>query len=72
MLVIDFGSEVIEAHGVKYVPILDTYTGIDALIHTLQDIKSKYDVKQIFLAGDSVVGSVCDIGDYVCLVAELR
>jgi GTP cyclohydrolase III len=71
MLVVNFGKEYITVKDRHYVPITDTVTSISALITRLKAIDEKYEVKSVFLAGDSIVGSCVTEGDYVCLVAEV-
>ena len=69
MLVVNFNEKLLEG---KFLPIMDTYTSIDDLIARLEEISEEYDVKNIFLAGHSIVASVAHEGDYTCLVAEVN
>ena len=69
-----FNSEVIESPhfpGRKFVPLLDTSCSPEDFEKGLAKLKEKYTVISIFIAGDNIVGSSADIGDYACLVAEV-
>jgi hypothetical protein len=75
MLAVDFESEIITSKNFPnrfFLPILDTSANINDLINRLSELKEKYKIKNIFLAGDSIVGSCANIGDYVCLCAEIE
>lgn len=56
----------------KFIPILDNGATVLQLAQRINDIRSKYKIISIFLAGDNIVGSCADIGDYTCLVAEIK
>ena len=74
MMVIKFDEEILTPKGFdgrKFVPILDSEDTIDALITRLEELKKKYRVRSVFIAGDAIVGSVADKGDYTCLCAEV-
>jgi GTP cyclohydrolase III len=61
-----------ELGGQKFVPLLDVGCDINTLIQGLINLKREYDVIRVFIAGDNIVGSCADTGDYACLVAEIK
>lgn len=71
MLAVNYHSEIITVDKKNYIPILDSECSLKDLIIRLIELDRKYDIKSVFLAGDSIVGSCADIGDYTCLVGEL-
>lgn len=75
MLAVDFGSEVITATAFpnrKFIPVLDTNAPLSTLIKKLELLNEKYEVIDVFLAGDNIVGSCADVGDYTALCLEIK
>jgi hypothetical protein len=74
-LAVNFGKEILTSKDCpekQFVPILDSISTLEELENKLKEIKGKYNVHAVFLAGDSIVGSCTTPGDYVCLVAEIE
>ena len=73
MMVVEFPTEVITVpgHG-SFVPFLDHNCTPEELITRVNEINSKYEVECSILAGEEIVGHICDPHDYVCLAAKLK
>ena len=75
MLTVDFKCSVLTVSSLPdqyFVPILDSLVTVEELITKLTQLREKYVIKSVFLAGDLIVGSCATKGDYVCLVAEIE